>query len=679
MRPGGRPSQRAVRPGRQSLTGLVALALAAAVVGPGTGWGAPAPEAGGPGGLAAGHEWSAYLPRIERASPPTLELAFNVGGHLSALAVDGRRAFLGIGLRVAVLDLSLPASPRLLGETPPFGERVTDLAVAGDLVVATTGHGEYGESGPGALRLVDVSDAARPLALGVVPTAAAALGVALAEDHALVAAGRQGTLIVDVRDPARPRVVATLPGPGRTTDVAVAGALGYAVGDEGLQVLDLTVPGAARILGAAAIDEDLRFVSAQDGLAIVAADRGLTVVDVSNPPSPRAIGAWQSAQTVHGLTRSGYGLYVLTWYGITLIDLADPTQPQARAEIERVRPSPTSLAVAGGSLLIGFEDGHFELSDLADPTAPRLLGTWQDQFGGPLRRLYAEGDRLYVERLGESQAGRIDILDAGDPAGPRLLGTMPLVEGSARPLSVLRRHLYLTGSGLRIVDASQPAALREVGSLRAAWLANDIAVGGGYALILDSHGRVHVIDLGDLASPREIGAWSLGDRDTSRLALAPDGGSLYALANRVIRQPDGGQVVLASLRVLDLNGPLAPTLQAALDLPDQAWTVRMAADSGRLFVGFRRGLMRLDLRGADGPQSTGEWSGRTEDLVLLPDGWHLAVVGQGQLRVVDVMDPLTLRTTSRHSLAEDYTLLAVAGGRLWTGTWESGLVGYRLR
>jgi len=56
-----------------------------------------------------------------------------VGGATQAIAVQGNHAYVGVGLRLVVLDVSDPAELREVGASQPFPHFVEDVVVRGTL------------------------------------------------------------------------------------------------------------------------------------------------------------------------------------------------------------------------------------------------------------------------------------------------------------------------------------------------------------------------------------------------------------------------------------------------------------------------------------------------------------------------------------------------------------------
>lgn len=71
-----------------------------------------------------------------------LKIVGQIGGPTQAVAVEGNYAYVGVGARIEVLDISNPAALQKVGATEAFGGEVRDITVAnGFAYVATGGRG----------------------------------------------------------------------------------------------------------------------------------------------------------------------------------------------------------------------------------------------------------------------------------------------------------------------------------------------------------------------------------------------------------------------------------------------------------------------------------------------------------------------------------------------------------
>jgi len=127
---------------------LVGLLLLQALVAPpvGAGPGEPGrPEAPGP---------------LPGAAPnaQNVELVGQIGGACRAVAVQGNYAYVGVGPRLVVLDVSDPTKPAIRGQTAVLPAVVRDVALAGGYAYVAVGWA--------GLRVVDISDPANPREVG---------------------------------------------------------------------------------------------------------------------------------------------------------------------------------------------------------------------------------------------------------------------------------------------------------------------------------------------------------------------------------------------------------------------------------------------------------------------------------------------------------------------------------
>ncbi|MER3545820.1 MAG: hypothetical protein C4311_14815 [Chloroflexota bacterium] len=129
--------------------------------------GAPLPPAGGGvrGGLAPPHA-------------PDAALIGQIGGSAYAVAVQGHCAYIGVGPRLVIVDISNPAQPVAVGRTRVLPSIVGDIALAGSYAYIADGYT--------GLRILSISDPANPYEVGFYATPAFASGVAVAGAYAYV-------------------------------------------------------------------------------------------------------------------------------------------------------------------------------------------------------------------------------------------------------------------------------------------------------------------------------------------------------------------------------------------------------------------------------------------------------------------------------------------------------------
>ena len=128
--------------------------------------------------------------------PWDVELVGQVGGPIFAVDVQGQYAYVGIGPRLTVLDVSDPTRPAVVGQSNVLPYTVRDIHIAG--------HYAYVIVWYSGLRIIDISDPAIPIEVGAYQPPGFAEAVYVAGHYAYVAAQTAGLRVIDVSDPAAP-------------------------------------------------------------------------------------------------------------------------------------------------------------------------------------------------------------------------------------------------------------------------------------------------------------------------------------------------------------------------------------------------------------------------------------------------------------------------------------------
>jgi hypothetical protein len=335
--------------------------------------------------------------------PPTLDLVGQIAGPADAVAVQGNYAYVGAGPRLAIVNVSNPAQPAIVGQTEALGATIAAIAVTTDYAyvadgvaglfifsladptqptqvgsfrtpaghtegVAVAGNYAYLANQFDGLRIVDVSDPAHPVEVGSYDILKDAVDVALAGSYAYVTDLRGGLRILDVSDPAHPVEVGVYHPPGFATGVAVVGQRAYVTASStGLRVVDIADPthpveiGFYDTPGTSALD-----VAIAENLAFVADVETLRVIDVSTPTQPFEATFYDPPGFVVEVAVSGDLVYLAASDGGMLI-------------LRLQRPGPPPAGLVNG----GFEGGFYLLKgqSIANGWAPyTLLG--QPSFAG---------------------------------------------------------------------------------------------------------------------------------------------------------------------------------------------------------------------------------------------------------------------------------------------------------
>lgn len=263
---------------------------------------------------------------------PDLEIVAQVGDGAFTVDVDGSTAYLGVGRRLWVVDVSDPQRPRKLGESGSLASGLLE-------VVGSTAYFASGRK----LAVVDISDLAMSMEMGSVDLPDFAVALQVEGGLAYLATWNAGLTIVDVGDPTNPRRIGQLDTPGHAVDVHVQGDLAF-VADlaGGMRVIDVSEPSSPREAGhVKSTSSPALSVQAAGRVAYMGTESaGLRVVDVSDPARPREVGELEvEGENVHVI--ASHAFVAAGAAGLVIVRIT-PRPPAARRPLylPALAPSP---------------------------------------------------------------------------------------------------------------------------------------------------------------------------------------------------------------------------------------------------------------------------------------------------------------------------------------------------
>jgi len=514
---------------------------------------------------------------VPLASSPmgqNVELVTQIGGPVYAVDLAWPYAYIGMGPRVVILNISNPAQPVMVGQSDVLPGIIRNIAVAGDYVYATA---EYA-----GLWIIRAADRAHPEIVGSITTNRPTNGVTVSGN--LVYTVGADFQIVDVSDPESPRLRGSLDDAGR--DIAVAGNFAYIVGGNYLNIINVADPDNPVRVGQYSLPSGAMAsgVAVNGNYAYVATgNKGLRIIDISSPNNPVQAGALSLSNWLYDVAVAGRYAYLANTDALRIVDVSQPSNPTLIGACSLPWGSASAVALNGGYAYVGDQDGGLRIVRISSPSSPVETGHydtvgyvigvgWKDnylyttslfapretgvriyQVSDPSRPIqvgtYAarpgftiliEGNRAY---LGED---RLTILDVSNPASPTLIGQTETLTNPVTSVFVTDRYAYLViyGDGMCIVDISNPSHPIRRGCYHYPGM-NDVVVDGNYAY-LGGFGFLYVLDVSDPDAPVYCGRYE--PRDTIN-AVAVREKNLYALSDTYIR-------------VLDLTTPCTPTLRS---------------------------------------------------------------------------------------------------------------------
>ncbi|MGC9334315.1 MAG: Ig-like domain-containing protein, partial [Anaerolineae bacterium] len=603
--------------------------------------------------------------------PSTWQMVGQIGGPTQAMAVQGNYAYVGVGLRLVVLDVTDPVTPTEVGATVPFPYFVEDVVVSGTLAyvaaggaglrvvdvsdpahpvelgtwdspgyaegVAAAGNSVYLADGPYGLWVVDVSDPAHPTPVGFAYDMNYAFAVAVSGNHAYVAAAGAGLLVADVSDPAHPVEVGALDTPGYAYGVAVAGATAY-VADAwgGLYVVDVSDPAVPSLLGTCTMPGwALDVALAGDTAYVAAGSSGLRLVDVSDPAQPQEIGALEEGTLARRVAVRGETVYLADLTdGLLQIDVTDAQQP---GEISRYSPFAEAryVAVAGSYAYVAAGFSGLRVVDVSDPARLREVAAY-DTEGAYATGVVISGTVAYIPTyLSGVSPHDLHIVDISDPLHPTMLSTVD-TDGVFREVAVQGQYLYAADEwGLRVIDVADPSAPEEIGFALIGGeqdqASDGVTVDGGWAYVAVAEWGMYIFDITTPSEPRLA---AIFDPPGGVTSIAVSAGVAY-LSN-----------CFEGLRVVDVSDPSAPVEMGYVDTPGYSMAVALSGNRAYVSDGGG-GVQVVDISDPASPVLVDSYD--TEGFA-----WHAAVT-DGHLYVADshgglvILEPVSGRAATSRS------------------------------
>jgi len=623
---------------------------------------------------------SGIIPQPAISGPPTSEnvgLVGQIGGSVFAVDIRNSYAYIGVGPRLEILDISNPANPSVVGQTEVLPGLVADIEVAeaGGKVYA------YVAASGGGLRIIDVTDPAHPNEIGFYDTPGNAYGVAVVGNYAYIADRWEGLRVIDISNPASPFESGYyLDSKFAIEKVALSDHYAYVVGayvecdQDGCQwigrfgIIDVSDPTNPVGLGFYNTPGELTGVAVAGNHAYVAEliyredsqwkGGGLRIFDVSAPGNPQEVGFYDTPGYPGGVAIAGdYAFLADSHEGIRIIDITDPANPDEVGSYNTMGQA-LDVVVTDSYAYVADYTG-FCIINVSNPENPAEVGRYGTS--GSASGVAVAGDHAYIA----SNAG-LRIIDISNPRSPSELGSFAK---GAYDVTVVGNYAYIAGGDpyLRIIDISDPANPNEVGSYETPGRAYGVAIAGDYAYIADWDAGLRIIDVSDPTNPNEVGHF-----DTSGYATS------VAISGTLAYVADGWQ----GLRIIDVSNPISPAEVGYFDTDWEIYDVAVVGHyayvaeppywDGHQYVGG--GLRIIDVSDPAHPTEVG--------LCNTPGfGWRVTAVGDyaylaafhGGLRVIDVSDPTnpteigyyeTLGYAVDVVMAESYTYIAEYDGGL---------------
>ncbi|MGD2206516.1 MAG: hypothetical protein PVH17_07030, partial [Anaerolineae bacterium] len=554
--------------------------------------------------------------------PASLQMVGQVGGAIRIVTLQDDSAYVGVGLRLEVLDVSDPADPQVIASTSPLGHSVEAIAASGTHA--------YVAAGGSGLRIVDLSNAEHPTEVGHWESPGYAEGVTVSGSMVYLANGPFGLRVIDVSDPQHPAEIGSVFETNYLFDVVIQGEAAYlAAAGAGLLVADVSDPENPIALGSLDTPGYAYGVDVAGDTAYVADGwAGLRVVNVSDPAHPTSDSSYQTRGWALDIDVKDERAYVADAVeGLSIIDVSDPANPSELGHHSFYTPDRpslvTSLVVSGSVAYAADYSQGLQLLDVSNPTQPAEIGTLGRMGYGD--DVVTTGDYAYVA------AGPygLQVVDVSSPDNPQELGS--LGTPNAQCVDTAGDYAVVgTCAGLYVVDVSNPNS-PSLGSVfnpegRMGCI-QDVVVSEGIAYVVDELG-LWLVDLSNPLAPTEMFFMDFqGEARHCTWGVDVAGHTAY------VAQEDEG------LHIVDVSDPYSPFLRGTFSSPTMGSAHEVVVDADYAYVLDVANLEVVDVSNPDEPLGKGHcYIGGAGERIDYADGTIYATVGAAGLNLVDVSD-----------------------------------------
>jgi hypothetical protein len=563
----------------------------------------------------------------------TLELIGQIGGDSSAIALVGDYAFLGVGPRIYILDISLPQHPKFISSSPVAGRgTVIAIQVIGTNVYAITGEADF--------LIVTYDEQYNFTTIASIELPEKVFDFILNGDFAYLAAGKAGILVLDIQNPTDPSILQFINTRGEARAVAVSGgylyvaeAVQYSGATGGvLEVFDLSEPAAPHKVGSADVETPSLAITVQEDYAYLACG-GVCLVNVSNPHQPNPTGRFTDYSLYDDIVVVGEYAFVSTnlYCDITScpkrlarIDIQDPQNPiyidplmdvsdwrgfgsgrglVAKDELIYLA-SGTGLQILDGKdmeligefqhigstadfvigeryLYVTDYERTFSVVDISDAAFPVVVGMLNDC--ELCRNLVYQRGNVFTNRW---RGNEILVIDVKDPLDPQVITRLNFEDGFVISHLVDRSYLYVirsrenfpispAHSELEIFDINNIAFPEKIGSLL---LSMDVHYDwrlfpiGNY-LYISTEGQLNIYDVSNINEPLLVGEINIDP------GMKSDYWSTEVVENYAIMASRGqGSSLSTEMTLIDLSEPAQPHIISTLPISSGGSHITIASE-----------------------------------------------------------------------------------------------------
>jgi hypothetical protein len=494
-----------------------------------------------------------------------VEFVSQYGGACMTTAVDGNTAYVGMGPKLMIYDLTDPYNTTLLGQPKLFEGSIMDIIISDNYA--------YLACYNGGLAIIDIADPNNPI---VVSQYASVVHGLEKNGQYLFLAAETGLSVLDVSNPAQPVFVSSYNSIEPYFNVTVSGQYAYAVDNIlGLDILDISDIYNPFKVGHFTSPYLWNYDVAVNGnVAYLTTINSLITIDISNKALPTYIDSTQLSAG-YKITIADNRAFVGAYSGLEMLDLANPAHPVI---IGHYNGKYRDVSLYNNYALLSGINTGFHIVDIADINSPSHV--YSDELEGYANCLAFKDNYIYSGSINNT----FEIFAVAYPAQPEQVTKIPACNGYG--IKLAGDYAYLTGFStlIQVIDISYPwrpniiATVQDYGG-------DSIEIYNNYAYITWRFGsEMYIVDISNPAAPKKIS--TIYFTNPMKFTVYSDTGFLA----------DGG----AGLKILNMSNPANPTVIGTYNTDGYAYDVKVR-DNIAYLADEEKGLKIFDVSNLSNP------------------------------------------------------------------------------
>ncbi len=428
------------------------------------------------------------------------------------IAVADNYAYCAFLNGLVVLDIKEKDKPKFLSQ----------FYLGGGFSIAVKENFAYLASGKQGLQIVDISDPKNPVRKGSGETSGEAKDIVIDEDRAYIADGPSGLKIFDIANPSSPELIGSLDTGGFAGGVAVRGQVVYvADGESGLQIININDPRAPKLTATLDTPGNAEKVTIYGNYAILADGYpGLQIIEISDPSGPELTTTFLTSSYANSVCVFENTACVGNLYdgGSQLVDITHPEEPVLLSTTKHTAYNEAySVALDEDYVYVVDYFSGIHILSKADPKNPELIGLYYT----PASIITSITHANMIYAVGNMSG--LKIIDVSNPLVPQVVGSFVRYaeydEGTynrfigqllglrnIQGLALHEGYIYQTGRrGMSIYNVNDPQKVKLVRTVRLEGVTRKVVIHNGFCYITSDLSGLHILDLADPKKPSVVG------------------------------------------------------------------------------------------------------------------------------------------------------------------------------